>query len=425
MSRRARIVLVAAVAAGALVVAVVAVLLHDDAAPFREMVAHMRAAGELTTFEGLAGPLPPRETNGADDLDAAYAWLVGEAGAEMRWTVVGPWDLTSESPWWETSSPEQREALAAFLEPLEPFLAQVEAAAAKPVVRWPVTRDPNGLASWDNVSRVQSIGRVLTGFALGARDPAVRLRTARASAVLATKLDTPQLVEFMVAFAVYHGAVNQLRVNVERGVVDPVAARAALDDLLRHDWNEPLPHVMRGECVWLIEAYQAVLDGRLEVPQDRWYERVVDRLRGRTRIDVLEVTGAEMVQACDTLRAAAAVPPSPDLAYPRRLVAVLEGGSPQVAWGPTFVRRHQRGLAAQRLARVALALAAHHATTGDWPASLDELAPMFPEGVPPDPYSAAPFLYQRAEPGVRVESAGLPTVDAEDRRDSGLVWELR
>jgi hypothetical protein len=85
--------------------------------------------------------------------------------------------------------------------------------------------------------------------------------------------------------------------------------------------------------------------------------------------------------------------------------------------------------AAARLARVALAAADLRATHGDFPASLDELRPMFPDGVPLDPYTDAPFVYERTAAGVRIASAGrLAGEDALDEatlRAQCLSWELR
>ena len=95
----------------------------------------------------------------------------------------------------------------------------------------------------------------------------------------------------------------------------------------------------------------------------------------------------------------------------------------------TLAPRLARTDGATRLARIALAAAEHRATHGDFPASLDELKPMFPDGVPLDPYTDAPFVYEKTAAGVRIASAGrLPEdapLDDATLRERCLVWELK
>ena len=69
----------------------------------------------------------------------------------------------------------------------------------------------------------------------------------------------------------------------------------------------------------------------------------------------------------------------------------------------TLVQNRLLFLARLRLTRIGLALLAFHEETARWPASLAELAPMFPGGVPRDPGSDNAFAY---EPGVRIGPAG-------------------
>jgi hypothetical protein len=57
-----------------------------------------------------------------------------------------------------------------------------------------------------------------------------------------------------------------------------------------------------------------------------------------------------------------------------------------------------------RLAQVSVALARHHAETGEYPATLEGLIPKYLPGVPDDAYGGAPFTYSRIEGGVRIAS---------------------
>jgi hypothetical protein len=82
-----------------------------------------------------------------------------------------------------------------------------------------------------------------------------------------------------------------------------------------------------------------------------------------------------------------------------------------------------------RLARIALAAAERRAKSGKLPASLDELKDAFPEGVPVDPFTDAPFVYEATETGVRISTSGhLPGESAPEGRrapEAGFTWELK
>jgi hypothetical protein len=96
---------------------------------------------------------------------------------------------------------------------------------------------------------------------------------------------------------------------------------------------------------------------------------------------------------------------------------------------PKIAEMLARADAVTRLARIALAAAEHRATHGDFPASLTDLKWAFPDGVPLDPFTDAPFVYARTATGVRVSSAGrlaeeAPLDDA-TLRTRCLVWELK
>jgi hypothetical protein len=98
-----------------------------------------------------------------------------------------------------------------------------------------------------------------------------------------------------------------------------------------------------------------------------------------------------------------------------------------------LVRTHARREAARALARVALAAAEFREREGRWPAALDELAPMLPEGVPTDPCDGGPFDFAVADGKARLSARGHfpeepPKGDDREepaRRAFALVWELR
>jgi hypothetical protein len=95
----------------------------------------------------------------------------------------------------------------------------------------------------------------------------------------------------------------------------------------------------------------------------------------------------------------------------------------------SFTTEATRTEARVRLARIALAVASLRARTGALPKSLDDLAPDFPQGVPMDPFTDAPFVFTRTDVEIRIASAGRiagdnPIDDKDLVRDS-LLWEWK
>jgi hypothetical protein len=201
-----------------------------------------------------------------------------------------------------------------------------------------------------------------------------------------------------------------LRHGLERGALHAAAARSTLDGLLHGSVLDRLPSVLPGERAWLIDQHRSLVIANWDLAQ-----------RGRL--------APTIVEQCEAMRAIAALRPSPPRDYLSRIDEIAARGGPAAAALPYAARKLLRCDGATRLARVALAAAEYRATHGDFPASLDELRPMFGDGVALDPYTDAPFVYERTAAGVRIASAGRladeATVDEATLRDRCLVWELK
>lgn len=76
-----------------------------------------------------------------------------------------------------------------------------------------------------------------------------------------------------------------------------------------------------------------------------------------------------------------------------------------VYYGDRLNHTHQ-GRRRLNIARVALALRVHHEAHGDWPVSLDALAPLFAGVVPADPCTGIPFDYALDAAHVRLAAPG-------------------
>ena len=77
------------------------------------------------------------------------------------------------------------------------------------------------------------------------------------------------------------------------------------------------------------------------------------------------------------------------------------------------------------LARIAIALERHYLETGDYPESLDALAPAFDGALPSDPFSGGNFIYHPGESAYLLYSVGIDLDDdggSENPRNGDIVW---
>jgi hypothetical protein len=425
--------LLVAVAAAVFVALVVWVLLPPSEQPYFDYVAKLRAEGVAVDYDGLRGKDVPPEENGAADLLAACDWLDANA-PEREWTAPGPWKADFNPDWRDHATPEQIEDLAKLADRLAPFLALMEKAASKPHIQFADRpRDAYGFADDGHIPKLQRTHRVLVALMSGARDPARRIDAMVCVATLARRIDTVSSIDRMVAGAYSASAVFQVRTGLENGLLDPSAARSRLDPFFREEWLAQTPRIVRSERVLLIQTYRAILDGTIKVERGPWYERLLGRMFGRESRALDAGMAREAVAMCENLRAAEALPVGHYTEYAKAMSQFTRedhvSSEASTIVVPAALKHFARHDAERRLARIALAAAEYRATHGDFPASLDELKPMFPDGVPLDPFGDTPFVYTKTATGVGIESAGRLAADAPideaTLRERCLVWELK
>ena len=79
-----------------------------------------------------------------------------------------------------------------------------------------------------------------------------------------------------------------------------------------------------------------------------------------------------------------------------------------------------------RVARMGLAALAHRQRHGSWPEYPEELAPLFPDGVPVDPFTLEPCEFALDNGVLRIEAA-VPWLDEspdDGREDERVSWKL-
>ena len=406
--------------------------------PLEDFVAAEKKAGRPTTIRAAIGPDPAAEENGAPALTAAAREFDQRAGDDSTWGVVGPWKNDGDRPWFETATPEELAALGRFVDAQRPFFDGVAAALAKPRLQNEVQRGTAGEPESDDVMTRVRIIHLLTARAVAASSPRDRLDSIVLLATLASRFESATMIDEMVAALAMRDALTAMRCSVVRGDVDVAAARERLDPLLRMEKLPHFPEIVRRERVWLIETLMA--SPTYPPPHFMDGEHFLDRLIGRVRavIDGPATPTGSPEDVAEGMRAVASLESLPVTNY-ARLAADLraaadghgEGTSARLMVG-NYVRLAEalaQTDAAQRLARIALAAAAHRARTGALPASLDDLRDALGGDAPLDPYTGAAFDFAATPDGIRISTDGrLPgTAAPSETRFSGapLVWDLK
>ena len=445
MTRRRVIWIAVAVA---VVGAITWALLPPSEAPLYDYIAERRAAGLPTTRDEVRGPQPLEAENGAEDLRAAWAALVAELGPESSWKGSA-FDTTlklGEFGWPEGLSPEQRAELAKTAERLQTGIEPLVRALEKPRLVFPVRFNRDGWHEGDqDFELFSSADRALQIQAAGDADPGRRLAACRAVLRLAERVECGTSFDWVVAQSFRAGGIATLRHEVETGGIDAVAARAACDASLGTSVFTRFRAAERAESVELLENYLALVEGRAVTQTAKLtpWKRIEHRLEMARRraagtagpLDVdFEAGNADLVVAvCRFRDAVAGVSDLRTLTTEDGVASVDPSGLIRAAGSKSmigsFARTAVRTEAALRLARVALAVAEHRARSGNFPASLDELKPMFADGVPLDPFTDSPFIYERTATGVRIASQGRladeTPLDEEALREKCLVWEFK
>jgi hypothetical protein len=388
---------------------------------FRAYVAAMRAAHEPTTVEEFCGRMPLDTENAAPEIAAALSWVDVTLGPEETWPPGMMW----REPLGDARVPLER-----FVRQLRPFGMRVSAALDRPRCRFSSAEVAYDYLSpaLDRLARTERLLRATTRFA---HDPDAQADANRSLARLAVRLEPITQPERDRAFLLMQDSVEDLRNAIESGRWGASSVRSRVDQVLAVQWLPRVSALATQLRVEVLRWHQKDLDadaslGPVDSIEKRWRA-----IRGReTWREAQRQTADSVVREAEDLREVVRTPTSSflvHLAAMRRRAASLE--SPDHYWVPRIAYPYAQVDAQTRLARVALAAAEFHATHGDFPASLDELKPMFADGVPLDPFTDAPFVYEKTETGVRIASAGRladeAAINEATLRERCLVWELK
>jgi hypothetical protein len=372
----------------------------------------LHASGAPVTLQEAYGPEPPDAENAAPEIAATYAQIRAEFGDESTWSGDEPWDWCTPGGI-GTATPERIAALREFMSRLDAAVRRIDAALDRPRLRFPLNVGPDGSPTLDRLRVVPRLEMILIMDARITTDPARCIERCRVALRLARRDEPLGLGDVIPNAATSQSVASVLRRWLSSGDVDPADVRRRLEPWLAGSWLQTMANELRRERAHCISVAGAFAPPPAYSGEDR---QEFDR---------------RVIADCEVLTSVSALPLIPNAAYRRKAMDALrraESGGAVSEFG-TAVERVFRDEAACRLCRVALAVAEHRAKHGDFPATLDELKWAFPDEIPPDPYTDAPFVYERTAAGVRISSAGHlageSPPDAADLRERLLVWELK
>jgi hypothetical protein len=388
------------------------VALYVEKAEFERRVAAIRAAGQPTTPEELIPDPIPDDENAAVLLAEAHALL-----RRLNTDSDGAWLLLvrDEDEW----DDEERAQVEKYFNDAAPYRALVARALARPDFDFGYPYE-EGFHAYDPVILwIAETQEHYTWRVRLDRDPdGFAERVAARIGLMLDLADRIRPVSSLRALlrGTLRGVAGDLiRIARTHDGFDAALLRRLLDRRLARAEppRGPPASLIDGERINRLICVDRWLDGRLDIAQLgslRMTSPGNRRLLYRDANLMLEVF-AQARAACDT---------TPDKAHRFEVEGpddpVLYPLASSAAWSlPHLFRSYTQEVAVLRLTRVALAVLEHRQTTGRWPAAL-------PDGLPLDPFSGTPFVYEGTATGVHIRAASPRP--REELADWGLAWEF-
>jgi hypothetical protein len=342
--------------------------------------------------------------------------------------------------------PEQLARLRQRLDAVRPVLEEAGTLRAMPNGRFPVAYAPNpGNTRLDAEQKTREVCRLLQLDAMAeaeAGDPHAALEACRASLNAARSIgDEPTAVSQLIRVATVTSTCKMAGRVLAQGEPDEGDLKAFQEMLKDEDAFPYWDVTLRGERALQNTALDALESGKATLselagdPPD-WQERFLPFLTE----DYVRAVHPDLFTYMAKLRAAGELPPRARDQAMQQIVreARAAGPNPVTLFMPAFAKladAFARCHAVLRCTAVALAAERYRRLHGDWPKSLDQLAPDLLDTVPTDPFTGDPLLYQRLLDGVVIYSTSSDgvdnggTVDAENPASPGAdvgvrLWDV-
>jgi len=423
------------------------------AAALEASIEKIRAAGDPVTRDELMAAAKPAEPGvgaGGRVADFFYGDLAdtGREISRSRFAEVGEnlvWDDDSLSvdiaKVWEEWSPEIEADARKVVEANDAFLDRIHEIAALPLEEPGVMLYKSGhdratlhafrlpdLQSIGGVTNLLSLETVLAAKA--GDEPAIarallhQIRWARH-----VESTSEMLIGAMIAISVKSIAANSILRTVQAVPFSPESVAALDEELIACGGYDRIVAAYKVERLYRLDFHNAAASDTGTEDSAQPAISILTSMLYRPWVNYDTNAGLELygqLLPCTGER----------YTVYRNCRAALEGQIEQLGWPalltsmilPSLLRSRiqvDETQALLGLARVALALNRFHADTGAYPETLEPLAPAHIESLPPDPFTDAPFTYQREGGGYVMYSTGSPDDGPKGGPDERLSVRVR
>lgn len=361
---------------------------------YEARIAALRKAGQPVRYEDLETPRVPDEENAAVVFAEAHRILKKREESEHP----------SYYEFRESTTPEERQEMRAYLESLKPYFDLLMQVPKRP--RWYLEHE------WKKGPDVrldelpmflEATSHLVWRTELDDRENG-RTRRAAEAAVLVIDLGERCRMPMVLGDLVFQAAssfhpARVLRAASRQPGFDAAEFRRIVDPRLARAMpaTGPSSQALTQERVIVFRAIETLRAGRRDMDGYLPLKGMVHRSpmwRPFLYCDANRALAvfAEAIALADkppeeALRSAARLRPKCPTEDPRYLVTALTA-----VLLPRYFEGYVRTVAVQRLTRVVMALLEYRQQKGAWPESLDVLGEM-----PLDPYSGKPFVYEHLE----------------------------
>lgn len=389
---------------------------------FEERIERIRQAGDPLYTTDLARPRIPAEQNAAALLEKAATWLEQHRDTDGDSQLRSGLDSCTEDWEWQ-----DWERATAYLETLAPYYAMLDELPGRP--RWWLDvaweDGPNATAnalSWVGEARDYTRYRVQYDRNEGGRTE----RAARAAVLLldlAERCKLPFLLGHM-AIEASRDSGDILRLAQRQPGFDARLFRRIVDPRLAQSVRELGPPAApikeeRAYALWVVRTWLAGDSA------GRWDDR---RQRSMLWRPMLYRDACRTLDMFERVIAECGARPEDAHAVAERLWREREAVSAVYSLTEMFntlpcvlFEKYTASAAQRRMTRVVMALLEYRQAYGEWPQDLTALGKL-----PLDPYSGAPFVYERRGEGARIRAARplLHGLTEERMWELGLFEEL-
>ena len=354
---------------------------------------------------------------------------------DVRWEEA--LDLIGDQNWGEWTDRDRR-LVAAFLEANRSIILELRRLAASKTPLYDLDYSQGYAMPLPHLAELRAFARILAADAIvaagsGSHEETVKdLITISRFAGIAG--EEPILISQLVSNAITSLLYGCLEQSLQGEDVSPGMAAQLLAEISQLTGRDGYSNALILEGLFGLEAFEGIRTGDLgragmeyEGMMNRFLMRMYGSVLARPLLNMDESTYAGLIDRFGDTLQRPYYEIQPDLEQIRDEVRRLPGTRimsrllfPALT---TVVEVQAQQQAHIGLMQIGLAIEQHHAQHGEYPRTLDDIAPALGGTVPIDPFTGQPFVYQPQSGSFLLYSAMGSAVDFRGRQRPALVDE--